>query len=121
MPCVSKNQVLVDAPSINLAKLNQAGAITVLDFLDAAQAKQLCEQIMEDVCQGPCVAEGSTFKAIHNITGKAYEHTLKIVNGKTVAQGKLLPANIKPKNLVGKKEGSKITISGEVYIIKDIQ
>lgn len=110
-----------DDTRLFLAKLNQAGAITVLDFLDAAQAKQLCEQIMEDVCQGPCVAEGSTFKAIHNITGKAYEHTLKIVNGKTVAQGKLLPANIKPKNLVGKKEGSKITISGEVYIIKDIQ
>lgn len=110
-----------DDTRLFLAKLNQAGAITVLDFLDAAQAKQLCEQIMEDVCQGPCVAEGSTFKAIHNITGKAYEHTLKIVNGKTVAQGKILPANIKPKNLVGKKEGSRITILGEVYVIKDIQ
>ena len=29
-----------------LAKLNQAGAITVLDFLDSVQAEQLCEKLI---------------------------------------------------------------------------
>lgn len=32
-----------------LAKLNQAGAITVLDFLNSAQANQLCEKLMDEV------------------------------------------------------------------------
>lgn len=104
-----------------LAKLNQAGAITVLDFLNAEQAEQLCAKLMEEVLNVPCIQEGSTFKAVNNVSGKAYEHMFKIVNGKTVVQGKLLPANIKPKNLIGKKEGSKITISGQDYVIKEIQ
>lgn len=104
-----------------LAKLNQAGAITVLDFLDANQAGELCARLMDEVHQVPCVKEGSTFKAYHNITGKAYDHLFKIVHGKTTVPGKLLPANVKPKSLLGKKEGGKITISGQVYVIRDIQ
>ena len=104
-----------------LAKLNQAGAITVLDFLDSDQAGRLCAKVMEEVLQVPCIEEGSVFKAINNSTGKEYEHTLKVVNGKTVIPGKLLPPTIKPKNLIGKKEGSKITISGQEFIIKEIQ
>lgn len=31
-----------------LAKLNQAGAITVLDFLNSVQAEQLCEKLMDE-------------------------------------------------------------------------
>lgn len=104
-----------------LAKLNQAGAITVLDFLDEEQAGRLCAKLMVEVLQVPCIKEGTTFTAFNNITGKAYEHTLKIVNGKTVILGKLLPVNISPKSLIGKKEGSLITISGQVYVIKQIQ
>lgn len=104
-----------------LAKLNQAGAITVLDFLDEEQAGQLCAKLMVEVLQIPCIKEGSTFTAFNNITGKAYEHMLKIANGKTVILGKLLPVNISPKSLIGKKEGSMITISGQEYVIKEIQ
>ncbi len=104
-----------------LSKLNQTGAITVLDFLNEEQAAKLCENLMFEVLNVPYIKDGSTFKAYHNVTGKPYEHTLKIENGKTVALGKLLPANIKPRNLAGKKEGSKITISGDDYVIKEIQ
>lgn len=40
-----------------LAKLNQAGAVTVLDFLDEAQATQLCQKIMNEVRYPvPCMA-----------------------------------------------------------------
>lgn len=35
------------------AKLNQAGAITVLDFLDEKQAAQLCKKLMDEVYQIP--------------------------------------------------------------------
>ena len=102
-----------------LARLNQAGAVTVLDFLDADQAEQLCLKIMEGVHQVPVIKEGSHFKAYNLITGKAYALPFTITNGKTTALGK--PMTIKPHNLVGKKEGSKITISGQTYVIKDIQ
>lgn len=104
-----------------LVKLNQAGAITVLDFLDEEQASRLCAKLMVEVLQVPCIKEGTTFTAFNNTTGKAYEHTLKIVNGKTVIFGKLLPVNISPQSLIGKKEGSMITISGQVYVIKQIE
>ena len=76
---------------------------------------------MVEVIQVPSLKEGTTFKAFNNVTGKAYEHTLKISNGKTVITGKLLPANITPKSLIGKKEGDMITISGQEYVIKEIQ
>ena len=36
-----------------LAKLNQSGAITVLDFLNPEQAGQLCEKLMAEVIQIP--------------------------------------------------------------------
>ena len=102
-----------------LAKLNQAGAITVLDFLDSIQAGQLCEKLMDEVHHVPYVQEGSTFKVYNNITGKSYGPVFKIINGKTTALGKQI--TIKPPHLIGKKEGSKITISGQVYVIRDIQ
>lgn len=102
-----------------LAKLNQAGAITVLDFLDSIQAGQLCEKLMDEVHHVPYVQEGSTFKVYNNITGKSYGPVFKIINGKTTTLGKQI--TIKPPHLIGKKEGSKITISGQVYVIRDIQ
>ena len=107
-----------------LAKLNQSGAITVLDFLDAEQATQLCEKRMDEVYQIPSLQEGSTFQLYNNITGKAYEHTLKIVRGKVVNPNKPWPMNqvtTKPKNWLGKKEGSKVEISEKEYVIKEIQ
>lgn len=103
------------------AKLNQAGAITVLDFLDEEQAAELCERLMTEVYQIPCLKEGSTFRAYNNVTGKVYDHSFRIVRGKPTIPGKLLPVSISPKNIVGKKEGSKITISGQEYVIKEIQ
>ena len=102
-----------------LAKLNQAGAITVLDFLDPVQAEQLCEKLMDEVLHIPCIREGSTFRAYHSISGKPYGPAFKIVCGKTTASGK--PFIVKPQSLIGKKEGSKITISGQTYVIKEIQ
>lgn len=104
------------------AKLNQAGAITVLDFLSEEQAAELCKKLMDEVHHIPRIKDGSVFTAVHNVTGKPYDHQLKIVKGKTTVPGKLLPpTNIKPKSLVGKKEGSTISIADQEYIIKDIQ
>lgn len=102
-------------------KLNQAGAITVLDFLSEEQAIELCGKLMEEVQKIPRIKEGSIFNVYHNVTGKIYEHQFKIVKGKITIPGKLLsPSNIKPKNLVGKKEGSAITIADQEYIIREI-
>lgn len=106
------------------AKLNQAGAITVLDFLDEEQAVQLCKKLMDEVQQIPSLQEGSTFQLYSDTTGKAYEHTLKIVWGKVVNPNKpwlLGQVTTKPKNLLGKKEGSKVEISEKEYVIKEIQ
>lgn len=102
-----------------LAKLNQAGAITVLDYLNSAQAGQLCERLMDEVHHVPCIKEGSTFRAYDTISGKPYGSVFKIVNGKTTVFGK--PFIVKPHSLIGKKEGSKIKISGQTYSIKEIQ
>ncbi len=102
-----------------LARLNQAGAITVLDSLSAIQAEQLCKRIMSEIHHVPVVSEGSSFKAYNLITGKAYAVPFKIINGKVTALGK--PMTTKPNALIGKKEGSRITISGQVYVIKEIQ
>ncbi len=96
-----------------LARLNQTGAITVLDYLDANQAEKLCSKIMDGVHHVPVLQEGSTFKAYNLITGKAYALPFKIVNGKTTALGK--PMTVKPQNLLGRKEGSRITISGQTW------
>ena len=106
------------------SKLNQAGAITVLDFLDEEQAGQLCKKLMDEVYQIPMLQEGNTFKLYNNISGKAYEHILKIVRGKVVNPNKPWPINqvtTRPKSLLGKKEGSKVEISETEYIIKEIQ
>jgi len=103
------------------AKLNQAGAITVLDFLNEEQAAELCKKLMDEVHQIPRIKEGSIFNAYNNVTGKAYDHQFKIVKGKAMVPGKLLSANISPKNLIGKKAGAEITIGGQVFVIRDIQ
>lgn len=101
-----------------LAKLNQAGAITILDFLDREQAKQLCKKLMEEVHNVPRLKEGSSFKSYNNLTGKSYGAIFKILNGQVTILGKSI--SVKPHNLIGKKEGTKITISGNTYIIKEI-
>ena len=101
-----------------LARLNQSGAITVLDFLDEKQAGELCASIMSEVQQVPKIIEGSSFKAYHNITGKAYGSPIKIINGKVTCFGK--PIKTKPQSLIGKKEGDNLVISGQKYIIKEI-
>lgn len=110
-----------DDTRLFFSKLNQAGAITVLDFLSEEQAIELCEKLMEEVQQIPRIKEGSVFDVYNNVTGKRYEHQFKIVKGKITIPGKLLsPSNIKPKNLIGKKVGSAITIADQEYIIREI-
>ncbi len=104
-----------------LAKLNQAGAITVLDFLDSQMAGELCEKLMNEVHAVSRIKEGCTFKAYNNITGKAYDHTFKIMNGKATIPGRIIPVNVTPKKLIGKKSGAKITITGQEYVIRDIE
>lgn len=42
-----------------------------------------------------------------------------IKNGQVTAVGKII--STKPKNLLGKKEGTKFVISGKQYVIKDIK
>lgn len=102
-----------------LAKLNQAGAITVLDFLDKSQAEKLCEVVMEEVKSIAVLEEGSRFKAVNDVTGKLFGAEMAIKNGKVVAIGKVI--STKPKNLLGKKEGTKFAISGKQYVITDIR
>lgn len=101
-----------------LAKLNQAGAITVLDFLDKNQAEDLCEKVMEEVKQVPVIQEGSKFKASHKLNGSNYGPTLIVKNGQVTALGKVI--HTKPRNIIGKKEGTIISISSKEYVIKDI-
>ena len=106
-----------------LAKINQAGAITVLDFLNEAQATALCEEKMNEVYQTPSIQEGCSFKLYNNITGQPYDHSFKIVRGKVVNPDKPWPINqimTSPKSLIGKKEGSKVKISDKEYVIKEI-
>lgn len=100
-----------------LAKVNQAGSITVLDFLDSQQATQLCERLMCEVFDTPCIKEGSSFSAYNNLTGEKYEHTLKFASGKVSVVGKLIQPKIE---LKGKREASKVKIAGVDYIIRGI-
>lgn len=102
-----------------LAKLNQAGAIKVLDFLDKAQAEKLCTEVMTEVVNVKGLEEGSKFEAFDNLTGKKYGVTFSIIDGKVVNVGKVI--NTKPTNLIGKKEGNQFIISGRKYIIRNIQ
>ena len=102
-----------------LAKLNQAGAIKVLDFFDKAQAEELCAEVMTEVVNVKTLREGSKFKAFDNLTGKKYGPNFSIIDGRVVAVGKVL--NTKPQNLIGKKEGTQFVIAGRKYVIKDIQ
>lgn len=102
-----------------LAKLNQAGAIKVLDFLDKGQAEELCAEVMSEVINVKMLQEGSRFKAFDNLTGKKYGPNLSIIDGKVIAVGKII--NTKPQNLIGKKEGTQFVIAGRKYVIKDIQ
>ena len=102
-----------------LTKLNQAGAIKVLDFFDKAQAEELCAEVMTEVVNVKDLREGSKFKAFDNLTGKKYGPNLSIIDGRVIAVGKVL--NTKPQNLIGKKEGTQFVIAGRKYVIKDIQ
>jgi len=101
-----------------LAKLNQAGAIKILDFLNKKQAEELCSEVMSEVVNVKELKEGSKFKAIDNLTGRNYGPVLSITQGKVMAVGKII--STKPKNLVGKKEGARFTITGREYVIKEI-
>lgn len=102
-----------------LAKLNQFGAITVLDFLNKKQAEELCRDVMSEIHNIVVLREGSRFKAFNDITGKVYGAELVIKNGQVTAFGKNIMT--RPKKLEGKKQGSKIIIAGKRYIIKDIK
>lgn len=102
-----------------LAKLNQAGAIKVLDFLNKAQAEELCAEVMTEVVNVKALQEGSKFRAFDNLNGKKFGANLSINNGKVVVAGKVI--NTKPQNLLGKKEGMQFVIAGKKYVIKDIQ
>ena len=102
-----------------LAKLNQAGAITVLDFLDKTQAEKLCENVMAEIKSIAVLEEGSHFRAVNDVTGKPFGPEMVIKNGQVTAVGKTI--STKPKNLLGKKEGTKFVISGKQYVIRDIK
>lgn len=102
-----------------LAKLNQAGAITVLDFLDKTQAEKLCESVMAEIKSIAVLEEGSCFRAVNDVTGKPFGSEMTIKNGQVTAVGKTILT--KPKNLLGKKKGTKFIISGKQYVIKDIK
>lgn len=102
-----------------LAKVNQSGAITMLDSLNKKQADDFCVKIMNEIQNEAVLKEGSTFKAINKLTGKAYGPILTIEAGFVMALGKKI--KIKPKNLIGQKEGTLVTISGKQYIIKNVQ
>lgn len=102
-----------------LLRLNQAGAITVLDFLNAEQAADLCQKIMDQIHSLPRIIEGSSFRAYNPAADTFLKFPFIIKKGKPLAAGK--PFVIKPRTLIGKKEGSKIVISGHSYVIKDIQ
>ena len=101
-----------------LAKLNQAGAITLLDSLSKEEAENYCRDIMNEISLIKCLEEGSRFIAVDNITGRSYGAELTIINGIVMAAGKSIIT--KPKSLVGKREGVKIQISGRQYVIKNI-
>lgn len=102
-----------------LVKLNQAGAITVLDFLDKVQAEKFCEGVMEEIKSVTILKEGSCFRAVNDITGKQFCSEMIIKNGQVTVAGKSILT--KPQNLLGKKEGTKFIISGKKYVIKDIK
>lgn len=63
--------------------------------------------------------EGSHFRAVNDVTGKPFGAEMVIKNGQVTAVGKTI--STKPKNLLGKKEGTKFVISGKQYVIKDIK
>ena len=102
-----------------LAKLNQSGAITVLDFLDKNQAEQLCQSVMNEIHDFAVLNNGDRFKLINNLTGKSYVAELILQDGCATVLGKKI--STKPHNLLGKKEGSKVTISGKQFVIKEIK
>lgn len=102
-----------------LAKLNQSGAITVLDFLNKKQAEELCSDVMSEIHNIVVLKEGSRFKAVNDITGKVYGSELVIKNGQVTLFGK--PIVTKPKKLEGKKQGSKFIIADKRYVVKDIK
>lgn len=101
-----------------LAKLNQSGAITLLDSLDEEEADSYCESIMTEINEMNYLKEGIKFNAVDNITGRSYGAELSINNGLVMAAGRII--STKPKSLIGKREGTKIKISGKDYVIRNI-
>lgn len=112
-PELSRDQI-----RLFLLKLNQAGAITVLDFLDKEQASQLCSDIMSEILNEKAIVEGSSIKICDNITGKPYASDLVIKNGIPTLFGKKI--STKPSKLIGKRVGFTISISGRKYVVKEI-
>lgn len=101
-----------------LARLNQSGAITVLDFLDKNQAEQLCHNVMGELQNVVMLDNGCKFKLINNLTGKSYGPEFTLQDGVATVLGKKI--STKPRNLIGKKEGAKVSILGKQYVIKGI-
>ena len=62
---------------------------------------------------------GDRFKLIDNLTGTSYVAELILQDGCATVFGKKI--STKPRNLLGKKEGSKVTISGKEFVIKEIK
>ena len=102
-----------------LSKLNQSGAITVLDFLDKEQAEQLCQNVMNELYMVATLNNGSKFKLINNLTGKAYGAEFILQDGVAMLLDKKIAT--KPRCLLGKKEGNKVTIAGKQYVIRNIK
>lgn len=102
-----------------LAKLNQVGAITVIDFLDKDSAEEICIKTMQEVIKTATLEEGSKFIAYDESIGRTYGTKLIIKDGSVTVLGKKI--STKPRNLIGKKEGTKFKISNNEYVIKNIQ
>ena len=114
----SNPQLSRDDIRLYLQKLNQAGAITVIDFLDKNEAESLCRRTMDEILNIPVLKEGSAFKAFNNSTAKQYGKTLTIKNGKVYMMNQFIKTQ--PSNLVGKKEGFIFKISNTEYIVNNI-
>ena len=74
---------------------------------------------MSEVHDATSLENGYKFKLINNLTGKSYGPEFTLQDGFATVLGKRI--STKPRNLSGKREGAKVTISGKQYIIKDIK
>ena len=74
---------------------------------------------MNEIHSVAVLDNGNRFKLIDNLTGKPYAAGLILQEGYATVLGKKI--SIKPRNLLGKKEGDKVIISGKQFVIKDIK